>query len=116
MSQPKVSIHPAMEKVAKLLFSIGGVPLKEQHRMIKRAAKYAAGLYDQLTEAKAEIEKLKEYRMESIATKERLQDEIDRLRRMLREEHTMHKNQLYRIELALGEHEHCAEDSRKDTC
>jgi len=47
----QVKTHPVMEAVAKELSGIGGVPLDEQRKMVARAAKVAAKMYDELYDA-----------------------------------------------------------------
>ena len=48
---PKVKgHHPVMEAVGKKLFGIGGVPAREQDRMVTRACRLAVDMYEQQRE------------------------------------------------------------------
>ena len=57
-----VKKHPVMEAVVRKLAGVSSVPVDEQLRMVQRAAKVAADIYDEqaarIAELKAEIERL----------------------------------------------------------
>jgi len=59
MSNPTVKIHPLAELIGQCLFSVETVDVKEQRKMVRRAAKEAAKWHDdQVLEAKVALYEL----------------------------------------------------------